>query len=550
MNGQKDEKLRKVDSLEQLLYEHNDFDEYRVDILNKIGYEYWIMDPSVSEQRGSEALEISKVLSYAEGEAFAYRIIGVSHWARGNLELAFEFLIDAEQKYLSLGDSLGIANSTLNLGMAYADRKDLGIAMNKYENALEIFTALEKESRIAMTYTKIGDLYSDKGDFENAYQFLVDALAIYQDQNFLYGIAEVNGKLGEMFIKKEEYSKSLSHTLMAIEASTQRLDHVGLGKYHYNLGIAHELKGEVRLAEENFKNSQSYAEKFNLKNVQKDLYLKFKDLEQARGNYPMALGFFEKYSNIKEEIFSHELSTKIRNRESQHAYHQRQKELELAQKNLDLMTEKNKTSRSISMLLLFALVSIASVSWSIYGRQNQKLRSKKRDLAKVSARASDLRDEIKLKEQEMAAYTLKFVQKNEAISDFKRAIQEIKTSTKQDYKSRVNVLERKINNVLRIDEDWNAFSKHFENVHPSLIHNLRSKYPNLTKNEYKLISLIRLNLSSKEISSVVGISPDSVKTARYRLRKKLLLQSQEDLFNFLIRFESISLPKVQQFKLA
>lgn len=542
--SQNDDKLQKVDSLEQILHEYKAFDTFRVDLLNRIGYEYWIMDPSVSEQKGIEALEISKVLPYREGEAFACRIVGVSHWARGNLELAFKFLLDAERNYVALDDSLGIANSTLNLGMTYAARQDLGIAKTKYDKALEIFIELNQESRIATTYTKMGDLYTEQDEFDKAYSYLTDALTIYQKQNFLYGIAEVNGKLGEMFIKKEEYTKSLSHTLMAIEASSKRIDHVGLGKYHYNLGIAHELKGESTLAVENFETSLGYAERFNLKNVQQDLYLKFKEIEERRGNYRLALDFYKKYNTTKNEIFNLELANTISNLDAQHSYQQRQKELELAQRNLDLLKEKNKSSRSFSMLLVLALISLASIGWGLLGRQSRKLYSQSQDLAKVSEKASNLSDEIKLKEQEMASYTLNFVQKNEAITELKNAIQEIKTSLKREDKSKVSILEKKINNILRVDEDWSDFSKHFENVHPTLIQNLRSKFPNLTKNEYKLISLIRLNLTSKEISSVVGISPDSVKTARYRLRKKLLLPSQEDLFNFLVRFETNPLQKV------
>ncbi len=543
-NSQNEDKLRKVDSLEQKLASYKSFDTLKVDLLNEIGYEYWIMDPNISEERGIEALEISKVLPYPKGEARASRIVGVAHWARGNLELAFKYLLDAERKYEALNDSLGLANSTLNLGMTYADRQDFGIAMKKYEKALEIFEGLDKESRIATTFSKMGYLYTEKGDFDQAYEYLTNALAIYQKQDFLYGIAEVNGKLGEMFIKKKEYSKSLSHSLLAIEASSRRLDHVGLGKYHYNLGIAHELKGEKRLAVENYDKSLGYAEKFNLKNVQQDLYLKFKDLEEEKGNYKSALAYFEKYNTTKDEIFNLELANTIANLESQHSYDQRQSELELAQKNLDLLTEKNKASRSFSMLLVLALISLASIGWGLLGRQNRKLTSKSRDLAVVSEKALNLSDKIKLKEQEMQSYTLKIVQKNEAISELKAAIQEIKKNSKAEHRSKIGVLEKKLNNVLRVDEDWSDFSKHFEKVHPSLIRNLQNEFPNLTKNEFKLISLIRLNLSSKEISSVIGISPDSVKTARYRLRKKLMLRSQEDLFNFLIKFESLSFQKV------
>ena len=76
-----------------------------------------------------------------------------------------------------------------------------------------------------------------------------------------------------------------------------------------------------------------------------------------------------------------------------------------------------------------------------------------------------------------------------------------------------------------------------ETVNYEFLSKMKASNPNLTQNELKLISLLRLKLSTKEIASIKNISPDSVKVLRYRLRKKLSVPKDKNLFDFLIEIE-------------
>ena len=109
-----------------------------------MGFEYWIVDPIKSENYGLESLEIAKVIGYDEGMAFANRVVGVSHWARGNGDLAFKFLFHAESLYQQLKDTLGIANCLLNIGMVYTDQQNFETAHQHYQNALNLFQELKE----------------------------------------------------------------------------------------------------------------------------------------------------------------------------------------------------------------------------------------------------------------------------------------------------------------------------------------------------------------------------------------------------------------------
>ena len=63
---------------------------------------------------------------------------------------------------------------------------------------------------------------------------------------------------------------------------------------------------------------------------------------------------------------------------------------------------------------------------------------------------------------------------------------------------------------------------------------VKQKFPNVTNNELRLMTLLKMNLSSKEIASILNISPDGIKKARYRLRKKLNISSEESLSDLIL----------------
>lgn len=84
---------------------------------------------------------------------------------------------------------------------------------------------------------------------------------------------------------------------------------------------------------------------------------------------------------------------------------------------------------------------------------------------------------------------------------------------------------------------WKEFESRFENVHEVFYNKLNLKFPGLTPGEKKLCALLRLNLSSKDIASITFQNSQSIDMARYRLRKKLNLQPDENLVDFLMKLD-------------
>ena len=83
-------------------------------------------------------------------------------------------------------------------------------------------------------------------------------------------------------------------------------------------------------------------------------------------------------------------------------------------------------------------------------------------------------------------------------------------------------------------EDWEQFSRHFDEVHNNFLSTLKTRYPDLSTTDMKLCAYLRINLTTKEIAQSLGISVRGVETSRYRLRKKLEVPGDTPLYNFLL----------------
>jgi hypothetical protein len=105
--------------------------------------------------------------------------------------------------------------------------------------------------------------------------------------------------------------------------------------------------------------------------------------------------------------------------------------------------------------------------------------------------------------------------------------------------SKEDIHIRKFNEVLSLqiltEDDWKSFKLAFESVHPGFFSKLQYHYPDITVSELRLAALIKLKLSLKESAAMLGISAESVKKSRYRLKKKLEVPDSENVDDFIIR---------------
>jgi len=152
--------------------------------------------------------------------------------------------------------------------------------------------------------------------------------------------------------------------------------------------------------------------------------------------------------------------------------------------------------------------------------------------------ANSNKEILSLKNRELASTAMNIMQNNEFNIKLIEKLNKIdlKFGTKNKNLSQsLNILNTEISAKIKA-EAWTHFESYFQNVYPNFTKNLLADFPDLTPAEIKLTIYLRLKLSTKEIASITFITPESVKTSRNRLRKKLNLSSADNLTAILLGF--------------
>jgi hypothetical protein len=164
---------------------------------------------------------------------------------------------------------------------------------------------------------------------------------------------------------------------------------------------------------------------------------------------------------------------------------------------------------------------------------------KKREIKEL--KNQQLQYELRHKSQELASSTMNLIRKNEILLEImdtiSKASNEIKMNSDTNLiLSRLTKIERNIKENIGNDNNWKKFEENFDLVYENYLKRLGEMYPELNTSDKKLCAYLKMDLPSKDIAPLLNMSIRSVETNRYRLRKKLNLDRDVNLSEFLQRF--------------
>ncbi|WP_232731949.1 helix-turn-helix and ligand-binding sensor domain-containing protein [Confluentibacter lentus] len=192
----------------------------------------------------------------------------------------------------------------------------------------------------------------------------------------------------------------------------------------------------------------------------------------------------------------------------------------------------------ILFILLFSLL-MHNIYKQYYKRQREKLLHKtQRELELKELENKEqlmrfnndkLRQDIENKNRELDNSTMSLIKKNEFLNTIKKELQ--KTRDDKNLKQVIRIIDKNLNNT----DDWHAFEEAFNNADKDFLKKIKTHHPSLTSNDLRLCAYLRLNLSSKEIAPLLNISSRSVEVKRYRLRKKMNLEHDASLTDYILK---------------
>ncbi|MEM9857534.1 MAG: hypothetical protein AAF843_09265 [Bacteroidota bacterium] len=176
------------------------------------------------------------------------------------------------------------------------------------------------------------------------------------------------------------------------------------------------------------------------------------------------------------------------------------------------------------------------------GKQENLEQTKREELAVKQKELQDLKEqqiesELRHVSNLLAASTMNLVVKNEFMENIKEEIKQVRTNGKvEETQKALQHIIKEIDTTLKVQEDWKQFEYHFDRVHGDFLTRLTSEFLDLTPGEQKLCAFLRLKMDTKEIANLMGVSLRGVEVARYRLRKKLELDSHQNLSKFILEY--------------
>ena len=209
---------------------------------------------------------------------------------------------------------------------------------------------------------------------------------------------------------------------------------------------------------------------------------------------------------------------------------------------IDRIEKENKISSQRSKLWIISILSISLIGFliALYLRRIGKITiaKNKQLIAEQKLRLTDLENkqlqsEIESKKRDLSDFAINLTQNQQWAIELATKIKTIKSANTKEQKALLVDLELDIQNKTTVDGDTQEFYERLDKLSDSFYSELTSLFPNLSKNEIRLCSLIRLKMDSRNIATLQNITISSLNTSRYRLRKKLNLSEDVDLDDFI-----------------
>ncbi len=479
--------------------------------------------------------------------------IGILDHYQGNTESANAIMDLNIPVFKKFDDSLHLGNAYLLKGKIGMTNGFFNIALLETQKALKIHEALHDDFRMAEDLFQIGTIYQTTEDHEKAISIFEESIAHYQKVEKDQSHAQVLNYLADSKIKLNQLESAKQDLALALELS-QKLEYTSnIARTYFNIGLLEYTReaypdaitdfesslniweemgspyneatsllylgrtkqklGELQQALTYIDRSLKIGKELQDPEILAKVYLAKAEVLEGLKDYDAALANFKLNKSISDSIFT--LKRTKATEELKTIYETEKKEQQIV-----LLEQEAKVSNLQKLLLGVGLgLSLLVLGFGFYGIR-QKLKRNKLEKEKVDA-------ELAFKKKELTTHALHLAKKNEVLEDLKQKAEVLKQGdgSKNGYQQ----LIRTIDFDLQDDNNWENFSRYFEEVHKDFNSNVKAKFPDITANELRLLALLKMNLSSKEIANILNISQEGIKKARYRLRKKLNIPTEDSL---------------------
>lgn len=504
----------------------------------------------IKENPNAAFLQIKRSMKDAQDNGDAYTIavcyeqLGELFYIQGAYTQALDNYYKANNLFRKENHLDKLAENLNKIGETYYYNRQYDVALKSFKQALSIYKKLNNITGIANSYGFIGQTYEKSNDSQQAYKFQQLALLEFNKVKDQTGIAKIYENLGSIYEDKLQLDSALKYFKLALAINESKGDKMAQIEIINNIGDVYRKNGRYKESLTYTKNAVNQALAMNDHYQQASAYRDLSKAFDLMGKHDSAYHYSEAGREIFMSIFSEDNKKQLLLLQTL---------FEIEQKDNAIMQFENdrQANRLIGIGAGMIIILLISLGLSIISRQRlkiknaQKLNEQNNNLYEIQKQALEadlynkqlkeekLNGDLELKSKELTSHTLHLIQKNQLLEELKSKLNAMIKDEKRDQRKELKQLLNLISFNNNQDKNWEDFRIIFERVHEHFFDSLKKHCSNLTSSDFRLVALLKMNLSSNDIATLLGISQDSLRISRYRLRKKLNLVEGENLSTFI-----------------
>lgn len=500
------------------------------------GIEKGLIDSLIKKQPNETFIKIKNALNKALTEndsisaAKCYLYLAELFYHQAAYPQAVGYYYKADGIFRRSNDLGNLAKTLNKTGEAYYYSKQYGVSRTKFQEALTLYKKLNYTKGIAESYGLIGQTYEKSGDYVQAMKYQQLALSAFHKMKDKTGIAKIYENLGSIYEDEPQLDSALKYYSLALNLNKANANEPAQIEIINNIGDVYRKTGRY---EEALGYTRKAAQMALAMNDQYQLSSAYRDLSKnfaLMKRYDSAYHYSELGRNIFLRIFTEDTNKQM-------ALLQTLFEIQQKDNAITGFEKEKKANQFITIATILIVILLGLLAASVISRQRLKIRNEQQlneqNHALYRAQKDAIEAELELKGKELTSNTLHVIQSNQFLEELRTELEEMIKDDKRDQKKRLQQIVTKINQSTSRDKHWKEFSNLFEQIHHTFFDNLKKYSEELTASDLRLVALIKMNLNSKDMATLFGISQDSLRVARYRLRKKLSIPQGENLSTFI-----------------
>jgi len=494
------------------------------------------------EKYDSAYISCNNALRFAENQKNEFVIAKVKnvlanyYLDKNEYDNANKCLMEALMIFEKQGIKKDIANVLNGFGLLYDDLKEPDKAMIYYNRVIDLSKESDSKRQESAAYLNISNYYSSKKNNNMTLLFLQKALAGYEALNDSVYIMACKMGLALVYIEQGNKVKGLDYYFKIMEYSKRLKKKLLLATTMFNVGLFYSENNNLVLARKYFIASLNEYRNIKNKEGEKNVLLELSRIEQKRNNWKQSHMYYTHYIDIKDSLIKSDLLKNIDDLKWKYDFQKKENETALILKKYELKRKETVilvisfTFFIVVVLLIGALVRLAHNNL----KKSDKLKEIEINHLQEKIAKDDkinkleklkLKAEIEAKNKELTTSSLQLITKNDILNN-------ISGITENFYKNKAVgeecyiKLKRVLKENLDQERDWGHFKRLFEDVHKDFFKNIKITCPEITESELRLCAYLKINLQNKEIAKLLNVTYESLKTLRYRIRKKFNLEKE------------------------